>query len=389
MAASRWATISVPRRATFDTTRDEPSDYLIALLRQALRQGLPARRPAGPVMAWLGRHDFPGPPLAGVLRRMPARPDDALDALLRRLAEAWPQLAARSRALPDQPPQLTALAIQRSAARTVFVFDRRLPLLVVKQPSGSRDGALAEVAALRGAEPADVAPRFLADLDGDLVQEGLPGEPLQVEPVTPGTAHALASGGSFPELGQALARLAAATAHTGPLDHQLHRPVDAALRSGLLSEAARRGVTAAQADLAQLDVAVLQHRDLSAQNWLVGSTGFVGLVDWETAVEHGVPGFDALHAGVSLLEHGVGLVRWSEERVMQSFTGAWTSAPLFDDVREAFHRSARAAAVPDRLLEPLQVAFFARRLGRRIQKPEGHAVGARTAARMLELVCGS
>lgn len=362
----RWATTTFPRTATLDTARPEPADYLAGMLRQALRHGMPARRKGGPVLAWIGRRGLPTAPISAGLRRLPERPAPALDLLLERVASAWPELAAASRWLPSHPPPLTALAVQRSAARTVFVFGGRHPLIVVKQPLGDRTGVDREAAALRAAQAADVAPRLLGHLDGATVQEGLVGAPLPVPPVRASAARSLERSPGFGDLGAALARLAAATAGERDLGPRLFGPLEAALRSGLLSPQAERLLRAALSDLDRLAVSVLQHSDLSAQNWLVGDDGFAGLVDWEIAASAGVPGFDALHAGVSVLEHGVGLVRWSEDRVVEAFGSAWVSSGLFDGVRDAFRVSALAADVPEPLLEPLQLAFFGRRLGNRL-----------------------
>lgn len=394
-ARRRWVTTTFPRAATFDTVSPEPADYLAGMLCQALRHGMPARRRGGPLLAWMGRWGLPRAPLAAGLRRLPARPAPALDLLLERVGAAWPELAAASRGLPSNPPPLTALAVQRSAARTVFVFGGRRLLMVVKQPGDERAGVEREASALRAAAAADIAPRLLGYVDRAPVQEGLLGAPLLVPPVRPSEAHALERCQAFDGLGAALARLAATTAGQRDLRPQLFGPLEAALSSGALSAHAERLLRAARRDLGRLELSVLQHRDLSAQNWLVADGGFVGLVDWETAMPAGVPGFDALHAGVSVLEHGVGLVRWSEDRVVRAFGSAWRASGLFEGVRAAFRASALAAEVPERLLDPLQLAFFGRRLGRRLA-PHAVTDGAPSAfaapspfthAAAVEVVC--
>lgn len=385
---TRWVTTSFPRRATLDASRPEPAAYLAGLLGQALRHGAPARRRGGPALAWVGRHGLPTRPLALVLRGLRPAPQPELDAVLEQVRARWPDLAENARRLPAEAPPLTALAVQRSAAWTVFVFGSGAhPLLVVKQPGASAAGVQAEAAALRAAEAAAVAPRLLGSLDGAVVQEGLPGAPVLVPPVTVSRAAAMPATAEVEQLSAALVRLAAVTAHRADLGPQLHRPVQRAADSGLLSSGAVARLRAAQSALARLDTSVLQHGDLSAQNWLVGPEGFLGLVDWETAVTDGVPGFDVLHAGVSLLEHGVALVRWSSERVSAAFDAAWGSSGHFHAVRDGFRRSAGAAGVSDDLLEPLELAFFGRRLGRRLAAPGGYAVGVRETAAALERVC--
>lgn len=387
MSDRRWVSTSFPRRAALDAARPEPADYLAGQLRQALRHGMPAARRGGALLAWVGRRGLPTPPIAAVLRRLPSRPQPELDAVLGGVERAWPELAARSDRLPAAPPWLTALAVQRSAAWTVFVFGGGPhPLLVVKQPGGSGKGVAAEAAALRAVEPAGVAPRALGEVSGAAVQEGLPGVPLLVEPVTPDRAAGLTRSAALDELAAALARLATVTAHRADLGAQLHDPVDRALAAGVLSSAAQQRVTAARAALAGLDLSVLQHGDLSAQNWLADGSRFVGLVDWETAVPDGVPGFDVLHAASSLLEHGVGLVRWSEARVEASFASAWESSARMAGAREGFREAASAGGVPEALLDPLELAFFARRLGRRLASPGGYLVGVGPTAAAVERV---
>lgn len=387
MTDRRWVTTSFPRRASLDAARPEPAAYLAGQLRQALRHGMPAARRGGPVLAWVGRRGLPTSPLAAALRRLPTRAQPELDAVLAQVELAWPELSGRSARLPAAPPPLTALAVQRSAAWTVFVFGRGPhPLLVVKQPGASGAGVAAEAAALRAVEPADVSPRLLGELAGAPVQEGLPGVPLLVEPVTPATARALGRSPALDELADALVRLAGTTVHRADLGPQLHGPLEKALAGGVLSSSAERRVAAARTDLADLDLSVLQHGDLSAQNWLADGQRFVGLVDWETAVPDGVPGFDVLHAAVSVLEHGVGLVRWSGARVETSFAAAWEGSGRMTGAREGFRRVAGAAGVPEDRHDALELAFFGRRLGRRLASPGSYAVGVGPTAAAVERV---
>lgn len=379
-----------PRPATLDVSRPEPAAYLARSVEHGLHHGLPARRRLGPLAAAVGRAGLPTAPLAAALRWLPARPDAALDRLLDDLVAAWPELAAASRALPPSAPDLTAVVVQRSAARTLFVLSPggRL-LVVVKRPGADRSGVDAELAALAAARDADIAPRSLGAVGEAVVQEGLPGAPMRLPAVRPRTADRLDVGAAFHSLGQALARLARVTAGRRDLETQLLAPLDLALRAGVLSPAAERLLSAARRDLRGLDVGVLQHGDLSAQNWMVSGQDFAGLVDWETAVHAGVPGFDALHAGVSLLEHGVGLVRWSPARLEASFAAAWGNSSLFEHVRAAQALSSVAAGVPESMVEPLRLAFFGRRLGRRLRRPSAYVVGPTVAAAAVETVCRS
>lgn len=384
----RWVTVQRPRRATLDVSAPAPARYLADSVVHGLRHGLPARRRLGPAIALAVRGPLPAGALAAALRHRRTHPDPELDRLLDRLVQAWPDLVAVARDLPAVAPPLSAVAVQRSAARTVFVLAPagRL-LLVAKQPGASRAGLDAELAALTAAAGSDIAPRQLGLVGEVAVQEGLRGTALPLPPVRPATAGSLPRGREFDELGAALARLAAATVGHRDLGPQLFAPMGLARGCDLLSDRARRVLAAVARDLAGFDTSVLQHGDLSAQNWMVDHGRFTGLVDWETAEHAGVPGFDVLHAAVSMLEHGVGLVRWSPERVEQSFARAWTSSALFDGVRDAQAASALAAGVPESLLEPLRVAFFARRLGRRMRRPHGYTVGPRVVAAALEVVC--
>ncbi len=138
-----------------------------------------------------------------------------------------------------------------------------------------------------------------------------------------------------------------------------------------------------------LDAVSLQHRDLSAQNWLVDGSSFVGIVDWETADLGGVPGHDALQAAVALLEHGVALRRWSQDEVVRTFRQAWPDEPIFSLARTWHRECVRAATGSDRLADPLVIAFFARRLGRRISGGGPETLSVSTLAAMLEVVTGS
>jgi len=95
------------------------------------------------------------------------------------------------------------------------------------------------------------------------------------------------------------------------------------------------------------------------------------------------------HAAVALLEHGVGLRRWSETAVTDAFRTAWNSAPLFIGARRAAREAAEAAGVPNAFVDSLEIAFFARRLGRRITGAAGHGLGRQAAADMLAVACAS
>jgi hypothetical protein len=132
---------------------------------------------------------------------------------------------------------------------------------------------------------------------------------------------------------------------------------------------------------------VLRHRDTSPQNCLFESDRLAGLVDWENVSALGAPGFDVLNAAVAFLEHGVGLVRWSEDRVLQTFRAAWVEGRYGEGARAAAAESASGAGFPESLFGSLEIVFFGRRLGRRLASKSISTTGPETAAKMLELAC--
>jgi hypothetical protein len=353
-----------------------PSRLYADLAAQALRHGLPARR--GSLLAATARLGLPRALVAAVGRRFPRRRRPELDDLLAEIAAAWPGLAERSSRLPGEPPSLSALALHRAAGLTVFVLgDEECPLLVAKL-AGDRELLEAERAALQRAEPVHIAPRYLGEVGGAYVQEGLRGKALAIPPV-----DALLWNARLSQLTLSLARLAAVSVRAEPPDG-LAVPVELALAG--LEGSARRAVEAAWQEVQRLEVSVLQHGDTSAQNCLFEDERITGLVDWERARQRGVPGFDLWNAALALLEHSVGLRRWSQERVLVAFRDNWLGA-WGASARAAAAESATAAGVPERLLGPLEVVFFARRLGRRLARPDSYATTPATAARMLELAC--
>jgi hypothetical protein len=356
-----------------------PSRLYAQLAVQALRHGLPARR-GGPLLALGARLGFPREVMAAIGRRFPARRRPELEELLGEIASAWPRLAEQSSRLPPEPPFLSALALQRAAGLTVFVLgDDERPLLVAKLP-GDQRLLEAERAALRRAETVGIAPRYLGEIGDWYAQEGLPGRALRIPRL-----GALAWDDRPDQLAASLAALSGASVRAEPPE-RLAAPVEAALTT--LSGSPRRALEAAWGDVQRLDVSVLQHGDTSAQNCLFEGDRFSGLVDWERADARGVPGFDMWNAALALLEHSVGLGRWSQKRVLAAFREHWLGL-WGASARAAASESAKAAGVPKELLGPLETVFFARRLGRRLGRPEAYATTPATAMRMLELVCGS
>ena len=389
-SGGRYVRIPFPKAATIDVSSPAPSAFLMAMMSEDLQHGLPARRTGGAPLAWAARQGLPRSAFATALQRLPRRSQPELDALLDRVTAQWPRLAAESHRLHDRPIPITALAVERSAARTVFVFGSEpCPLLVIKQPRGDGGAVRAEAAALVAAAPASVAPKLLGWVDGASVQEGLPGRPPSPAPVTLADAADMSWSDALEDLSGGVRRLAETTTRRLPAPDRLLKPLDDVL-AGEVPGVDRRKLRAVRQDLARLDVVVLQHADLRAQNWLLGPHGALeGIVDWELANPTGVPGFDVWQATLALLEEGVGLTRWSQRRVTEAFRTAWTRAPLFDRARSAARECARAAGVAEHLLDPLEVAFFARRLGYRLADPAAHVVEPPASAEMLAVVCAS
>lgn len=388
MAGARYIHVSRPWRAVVDANAPGPTRHYAALVNQGLRSGLPAARRAGPAWAAVARRGLPERILARAVARFPRVEDAELDRLRAALARRWPVFAELAPRLPRTAPSaLGLLALERSAGRVVFAFgDDGAPLVVVKIAHPGHGGAEREAAALAEASGMDIAPHDLGELDGALVQEALPGRPLRVAPLRPGAAGGAAWPTELRELTGALARLGAATRKQGRAE-ELDLPVELALSPGLLDDPARRRLSLAWERLGGLGMAVLRHGDTSAQNCLFLDGRLRGLVDWEEGWPLAAPGFDALNAALAYQEHGLGLVRWSPEIVVEAFRAGWVGSPFWSSAREAGVVAARAGGVPDELMEDLLVAFFAHRVIERLQEPGVLPTSAATTARMLEIVC--
>lgn len=386
MTDNRYVRLPGSRRVSFTAGAEQPARYYAASLASVLNHGMPARRRGGPVLAALGRRDLPTGMLARALTMRRPEPDPALDAVLRLLDAEWARLAQTSRVPDHVPAHVSLLQVERSAARTVFVFgDGPFPLLVMKQPHENHLGARRETTALEVAEPAGVAPRYLGTVGDFHVQEGLRGMPLRVTPVRPGTAATLPWTRELDQLTEALARLGRATAHAGR-PAGLIESLERAAAQASSPEVSRR-VRETAATLSDLDVRVLQHADMSAQNWLVHESGFAGLVDWELAVVDGVPGFDVMQAAMSLFEHGIGLAKWSDEVAVRCFRAAWGSSSFFGGVRQALRRVAEESGVRPDVAQALEIGYFARRAGGTTRQRRRHQVSGGAMGQMLEIVC--
>jgi hypothetical protein len=315
-------------------------------------------------------------------------PRPEIDRLLDDVKDSWGTLAAGSPRLPKEAPgRLCALALKRRSADTVFVFgDGPSPLVVCKTPRGEPQTLELEATALREAAPVGIAPLPLEKMGAAFVQEALPGAPLEVEPVTPDRAGGLRWSSQHAALGDALVSLAEKTVRPGP-PQELRPELRTALEEADMDESARRTARSALDDLEKFEIAILRHGDTSAQNCLFDNGRFTGLVDWEIARPRGAPAFDILNAAVALIDHGVGLIRWSEERAVESFRASWQHSGFFEGARDSARRSTLAAGGSDGDYERLEIAFFARRLASRAASPSSYATGPRSAARMLEIAC--
>jgi len=183
-----------------------------------------------------------------------------------------------------------------------------------------------------------------------------------------------------------IGRLGAATVKRGPPDDIASR-MDLSVAYDGLDARTRRALSAAWADVRRSHSNVLRHRDTSPQNCLVLDGQLSGVVDWELAVPCGAPGFDVWNLALSYMEYGVGLTRWSQDLVVETFTRAWRDSPFWRDGRSAARRAALASGAAERDLDALEVCYFGSRIGDRLLRPGWHATGPDTVARALRVVC--
>ena len=383
-----YAHVRYPWSAAVGLGSPGPAEFYAALVINGLRSGRRTRHRAGALWRFTARHPPPAGLLASSARRLSRRERPDIDEMLDRVEQRWPDLAARSERLPDEAPPLDALALQRSAGLTVFVFgEGTAPLLVLKLTTGADDRLAAEAAALAEAGPAGVAPRDLGRVGGAYAQEALAGQPLALEPIRPVDAVVLGWSAPHEQLAAALARLAEATAKRA-FPEELREPVERALADRPMSEWAWRKLSAAWAELEALEASVLRHHDISAENCLFDGGELVGIIDWEHAESRGAPGFDVLNTALAYVEFGVGLHGWSQEGVVAALDRAWTESPFWADARAAARATAAAAGVPASLHDALEVVFFGSRVGDRLLAPaDAYATGLETVTKQLEIVC--
>lgn len=366
----------------------QPARFYTAVIGQAIRYGLPASRTPGPMWALAGRIGIPEAALAEGIRWLPARPRPELDEFVATARADWPTLASRATSLPESPPpRMSVLALQRAAALTIFLFgDGPSPLVVLKVPAADDPRVDWEADALREVEAAEAAPRYLGRLGEARVQEGLAGEPLRVEPLTPRDAATFAWSPTLDDVADGIARLGAATVQSSAPDQAADR-MDLSIAYEGLDAGTRRALSAAWADVRRSGSSVLRHRDTSPQNCLVSDGRLTGVVDWELAAPRGAPGFDVWNLALSYMEFGVGLTRWSQDLVVETFTRAWHDSPFWRDGRAAARRAALAGGAAERDLDALEVCYFGSRIGDRLLRPGWHPTRPDTVARALRVVC--
>jgi hypothetical protein len=307
-----------------------------------------------------------------------------MDRVRQDLTDGWDDLAARSDRLPAQAPELSLLCLRRSLGWLVFAFGQAdSPLLVCKIPDQDDPRVDQEAAVLASVEASGVAPRYLGRVGSARVQEGLPGHPLRLRPLSVTDVAAAEWDGHLAAAAERLLELGASS-----VGHGAELPALSPAAESLLTPQTAARVRQSIERLTRLDVTAMCHGDTSAQNVLAHGNSVSGFVDWEFA-HRGIPGSDILSLAHSVFEQRLGLIRWNEREVVEAFSAAWAHAPLFVQGRRAASDAAEATGVPTALHEDLEVAVYASRLHHRVEGPGDYLVGATMAASMLERVCAA
>ncbi len=384
----RYVHVRHPWSASIDASRPAAARFYARLMRERLHQPSLVSGPRRMVER-IGRRVLSPRPVGRLIRVLPRRADVELDDLREALGRDWGRLD-HAGAPPALDGDLALVALDRSAARTIFAFDGGpAPVAVAKLPGGRDELIRNEVDALREAEGAAIAPRYLGTVGGSYVQEAIGGSPLVCEPIPRGREADVPWPDELAELGEAFARLARATAKPGRPE-ELDLPLELALEYPDLDGGARAALEDAWRSLDGLDICVLRHGDTSPQNCLLGNDGrLVGIVDWEDAWSHALPGFDAWNAAIAYLERGLATTGFSEERLVRTFTAVQGQSRFWPAAAVAGREAARAAGVADEQLDALEVVFFGHRLIERCSEPELYPTTDWAAARMLEVVCAS
>ena len=290
----------------------------------------------------LGRVALSPRPVGRLIRALPRRADVELDDLRDALSRDW-ALLDHPGGTPALEGDLALMALDRSAARTIFAFDGgATPVAVAKLPGGHDELLRNEVDALREAEGAAIAPRYLGTAGGSFVQEAIDGAPLVCAPIARGREARRAVAGRAGRAGQRVRAARAGHRQARPSE-ELDLPLELALEHPDLDGGARAALEHAWRSLDGLDTVCLRHGDTSPQNCLLGSDGrLVGIVDWEDAWSHALPGFDAWNAALAYLERGLAATGFDEERVVCTFAAVQGRVALLaGSVRGGTRSSAR------------------------------------------------
>jgi aminoglycoside phosphotransferase (APT) family kinase protein len=370
------------------TSTPGPALFFSSLLHFAFTYSVPVGGPTAAVRRALGRRPPPESFLRSALRLAPRceRPD--LDVLALDLFAAWPRLVGEqgSPPVPD-PATIDLLALERRSALTVFVFTGDdQPVLVAKLPRGEAGGPAAEAEALQAARGLAGAPRYLGRCRDAYVQEMVRGAPLPVEPLRPGQASDIRWDECHAQLAEGLRALTVAARTPGSPQETHPARVSDAVRYPGLAPATRAAVLAAADAVEALPVSVLKHGDLSPQNCLFEGSRFAGIVDWESAILRGTPGYDLLNAGVALLEHRLALYGSAPSEFQDAIVRAWSDSEYFAALRACIASEIRALDIDMSIVPAIEISFFARRLGHRLAEPERYFLGVEGAAGILEAV---
>ena len=390
MPAARFVEVSYPWKARIDLSSPAPARFYVSLIAQTLEYGAPASRRFGPLWTLAGRVSLPESLVASVLRRaggrlLRDRPGSEIET--QAVLDAWPRLQEIDPSLPPRPASLTTLQLTRASAITSFYFgEGTAPLLVAKRPREGGTAVKAEIAALEEAAASGIAPLYLGTMEGAEFQRGLSGRAMRVPPLRIAGATSMSWTTQHAALAAGLCDLARTTAKSEAPSAMHDGVVELASEHPSLSDPTRRAVKEAHDALRDLPVAVLRHTDTSPQNILFEDERLVGLVDWADATSLGMPGADMWNAALACIDKGVSRVRSDERLLFSVFLSVWQASEFGREARRAGRDAAAAAGVPEDLLEPLQLLFFARRVGHRMQRPKEFATSADLAARMLEHV---
>lgn len=374
MQIHRYVKTFSPWKTTIDTHTRHPADYLARLVDESLRLRMPTSGKKQHLHRILARTGMPRF-VFSTRRWIGSRQDPELDELRRELA--------RSGFGPEGDTSL--LVIHKKKSRLIFGFgDAPEPCYVAKVPLDEVDAIDNEVQILKELDGTGIAPRFLGSAGGARVQEAIHGNHIDIDPITTETAGLVTWPQPLARLASTLESLGEITAQDGSPDRALEL-----IEAGLQGAPARDADTLATAaeSIRRSGRSVLQHGDLSPQNYLLDSRGSVGLVDWELADRHGMAGFDILNAALAVFELGVGKSQWSVSAAVGCFRKAWADSEFWHSARAAVEDCATAAGMGADGSQHIPVAFFARRLGRRLTRPDVSPDETRLAAEMLSVVC--